>query len=370
MGVIADVFATAAYWIGRGGLRLRWTTVSCSLFAVGHRISPDHIGALRYRAWCLAEAGELQSAVALYRRLLDRRPTFIEGRIELGFVLSRLNRYSDALEQFDRALEESPADSRTRRGSAAMLLELRHFAEAIPLCRALTTLDSTDSVAWGMLARAHAGAGEWEDAILAYEKAQAVVTDSWVAAEHAAALMELNRLTEAEAVLKAALATGGSGAPLSAQLAQVLAAQDRLTDAEALLRAVLSENPSSRQAKNVLAMVLADRGDIETATRMANDLIAEYPDDASAQGALGWVAIKGGLFEKARAAFEVASDLEPGRPAFIAGLATAMYRLGLYAEARTATRAIVERDPTYFLRHREWAELTALLNERHSSTDR
>ena len=58
-------------------------------------------------------AGDLQGALQMYTAALDRYPAFVEALNNIGAVLGQLNRYSQALEAFERSLVIDPSDAVT-----------------------------------------------------------------------------------------------------------------------------------------------------------------------------------------------------------------------------------------------------------------
>ena len=228
---VAAGIGRVGYHAERAGAR----RLAQRLFLFAHTLSPHDPCALRFLAWYRRETGDLSGAVAYYQELLELRPSFVAGRVELGFTLGGLERYPEALEQFQRALDHAPQDSAARGGLAAMLLCLRKFADVIPVCEELVREDPADHVVWGFLGRARLDLRQWDDALAAYERAQALHSDPQVAAEHVSVLMELDRYVDAEAVLNAALATHRSDRTLLAELAFVFIEHRRYSDAENVL---------------------------------------------------------------------------------------------------------------------------------------
>jgi len=366
-----DVTATALCWIGLGTLRVRWISVncrlpwlaslwlslSCRLFRCASRIAPDHRMALRYLPWCLVEMGEPARAIEYYQRLLTRHPSFAEGRLELGEALNALGRHSEAVGHLERALVESPQDARVERALAIALLVLNHPQDALPLCRRLVEHDAGDADAWGLLAQALARTYAWEDAIRAYERAHALGHPS-IAPHYGCALAELDRFEEAERLLRGAIARHDGDQELRLQLAYALSEQDRHDEAERILRDILREDPENWHGRHGLATFLASRGRSDEAMPIAEALMADAPDEAGSYETLGWVALKAGRFQDALAAFDTALRLAPGASVILAGRATALRCLGRQSEAQAAVRAVVERDPTFFDRHREWSNVS------------
>jgi tetratricopeptide (TPR) repeat protein len=365
-----DLAATGICWVGYGAMRAGSMRFARRLFLLALTLSPRHAVALRWLAWCLRETGDISGAIPYYRELLRLHPSFADGHVELGFAFSSLERYPEALEQFRMAVDQSPRDRGARGGLAVTLMALNHSAEALPVCEALVRDDPADSAAWGFLARLHAERGRWEDALAAYETAEGLRSDPLVAAEQASVLMELERYVDAQAVLKTALATHSGDRTLRVQLACVFVEHRRYPDAKSVLDEILREDPMDGHARQVLATLFANSGQTSEAAAVADGLVADFPDDPRAHATLGWVSLKADRTQDALTAFEKAIEIETKCPAsgmarlnlhsFMAGRGTALKRLGRHSEVEPLVTAILERDPTFFERHAEWAELRTL----------
>ena len=358
--LVVDLAATGICRVGHGAVQIGAATLGYPFFRLALALNPRHYDALRFSAWCLREKGDLNGAIDRYLELVEVAPWFVDGRVELGFALSRLGRYSEALDQFDQALKHSPEDWGARWGLAAMLMHLNHPAEAIPVCEGLLRDDPANLDAWGFLARNHLDVGQWNDALIAYETAQALGSEPHIAVEHANLLLaEFNRPAMAEAVLRAALVSHPGHRMVRDQLAFTLVEQQRYPDAERLLQDILREDPLDRQARFTLALLLAESARTSEASAVAETLVSDTPDDPQMRYMLGWVALKEERWADALAAFEHGLRVEPGRAELVAGRATALKRLGRQSEAQALVTTIVERDPSYFDRHVEWDEFAA-----------
>jgi len=354
--------ATGIFWIGYGALRGGATRRARRLFHVAHRVAPDHFNARRFSAWCLREADDINGAIACYRQLLTIYPSFVEGRVELGFALSDLERYPEAIEQFEEALNHSPNDQAAQRGLAAMLLSLNHSAETIAACERLLHGYPADWAGWWFLARARANSRQWDDALVAYEAARTLHVDHEFAADYASVLIELDRYLEAEAVVKAGLAACPGDRTLRVGLAYTLMGCRQYADAESLLQEILREDSANPHARHGLARLFADTARPAEAAAIAEGLRADFPDDPWSYALQGLVALKSGRSRDALTNYDAALRIEPAHADFMAGRATALKRLGRDSEAQPLVSAIVERDPSYF-DHNAWcAELTTLCN--------
>src|SRR5499427_7630576 len=69
--------------------------------APGADENPERIFA---RAYQLHQSGDIEGAIREYQAYLKLRPERVEARSNLGAALARLGRYSDAIEQYKRAL--------------------------------------------------------------------------------------------------------------------------------------------------------------------------------------------------------------------------------------------------------------------------
>jgi len=305
------------------------------------------------------ERGEPAGAIAYYQRFVAFYPAFAEGRLELGEALCALGRHSEAIEHLERALVESPDDARVQRRLAVALLVLNHPQDALPLCRRLLEHDPSDADAWGLLGQALARTHAFDEAIRALERAHELGHES-IVASYAFALAELDRFEEAERVLRSAIPSHGNDKELRLQLAHALSEQDHHDEAERILRDILREDPLNWHGRHGLATFLASRGRSAEAMPIAEALAAAAPEEAASYETLGWVALKAGRYQDALAAFDTALRLEPGVSVPLAGRATALRCLGRQSEAQAAVRAVVERDPTFFDRHREWSHVSPL----------
>lgn len=356
LGWTADRISRVGARVGSAGAR----RLAGWVFRFAYQLSPDDPYTLRFLAWSLREAGDLQGAIQHYEKLLEQTPDFVDGRVELGFAYADLERYSQAIEQFEQALNHSPQNAAALRGLAGMLLATNHAAEAIGVCEELLRGEPEDSVGWWFLARARANTYQWNHALAAYETAQSLDSDPRVAADHANVLIEMNRGAEAHAIVKTALAKYPNDRGLQVELACILIDLAQYGDAEVLLNEILQEEPESAPVRGLQVTLLVDTGRATEATTVAERLRADFPHDASAHATLGWVALKSARPHDALMGFDAALRLEPGRLDLTARRAMALKCLGRDSEALSLIATIIERDPSYF-DHNPWcAELRTL----------
>jgi tetratricopeptide (TPR) repeat protein len=133
------------------------------------------------------------------------------------------------------------------------------------------------------------------------------------------ALLELNRLPEAEARFRAALAAGH--APAATALADVLRREGRRAEALEMLREAVERQPASAYAHRSLAVALAEAESFPEAEREYRATIAIDPNDWEALSGLGNVLHSTGRDEDSMAMHRSAIAKNPG-------YASAHYNLG------------------------------------------
>ena len=84
-------------------------------------------------------------------------------RFGLGWQLSQLHQFDEALEQYERALEFSPDHPWTHGARASLLRRLGRFEEALPAARRAKELSGLNSTA---VAWVHHWARDYEAALL------------------------------------------------------------------------------------------------------------------------------------------------------------------------------------------------------------
>lgn len=92
------------------------------LYGVALTVDPEHQGALFHLAYHESLRGEPETAIELYERLCDTRPTPIGGLINLGLLFEDAEDYTLAANCFQRILDYDPTHHRARlylRDSAA-----------------------------------------------------------------------------------------------------------------------------------------------------------------------------------------------------------------------------------------------------------
>ncbi len=135
--------------------------------------------AARYRAeelWRKAYAhqmnGDLAEAIELYRASIEAFPT-AEAHTFLGWSLSFLGRYDDAIAECTNAIEIDPEFGNPYNDIGVYLMEQGHYHDAIAWLHKATIASRYESphFPWMNLGRAYEKIGPWHEAVRCYRRA-------------------------------------------------------------------------------------------------------------------------------------------------------------------------------------------------------
>ena len=311
----------------------------------------------------------LDDAAALYRRAVEANPQSFEAHAELGLLLARQNKFSDARPELAAATQLDPGDA----GAAAKARAWRAMAEidrAVDPAQASEDLLqalklSPETPADTLLAASLADqTGQYDAAESAYRRILAADPKSAPAnAGLAHLLIAHKQYPEAETFLRAALALSPDDPALTAQLATVLAAQDK-AEALPLLQKLHDAHPKDAAITRMLAEVLAEAGDAAGSNHLYAALLAASPEDPVLLVAHGQNLIRQLKYTEAFAAFDKATRLDPSNTDGWSGLAFAASKTNqpsITIQALTMrAKSLPEVPSTYFL----WATAYDALHQK------
>jgi len=300
----------------------------------------------------------LDDAVGLYRRAVEANSLSFEAHVELGLLLARQGKPSEARPELAAATQLDPGVA----GPAAKAQAWRALAKidrtddptaaSEDLLEALKlSPESTDDT---LLAASLADqAGQFEAAEAAYRRVLAKEPKSAPAnAGLAHLLIARKQYPEAETMLRAALEQSPDDLALTAQLATVLAEQDK-AEALPLFQKLHSAYPDNTNVTRMLAEVLADAGDAAGSDKLYTVLLAATPEDAELLVAHGQNLLHQLKYAEALAAFDKATRLDAANADGWSGLAFAASKTGdtsVTLHALTMrSKYLPEVPSTYFL---------------------
>ncbi len=177
---------------------------------------------------------------------------------------------------------------------AAALCENGKFMEASEVLRRVVASDPADSAAWGLLARCELGAGRYQSAVDAANRASELSPRSSVPHQIASlALLSLERPGEAVGRAREAVRVDPFDWRALATLARVLiAGGSGGSELQELVARVLQLAPNEPQAHQTAGVAAAAAGDSEAARRSFRRVLELDPGSAAAQHELARLRLK------------------------------------------------------------------------------
>jgi predicted Zn-dependent protease len=300
----------------------------------------------------------LDDAAALYHRAVEADPRSFEAHVELGLLLARQDKFSDAQTELTAATQLDPGEAGPGAKARAWRALARLNRAADPAKASEDLLEalklSPETPADTLLAAELAEqSGQFDAAEQAYRRILASDPNSAPANAGLAHLMIVRKqYPEAETLLRAALTQSPGDPALTAQLAAVLAAEDK-AEALPLLEQLHDAHPGDAAITRMLAEVMAVAGDAAGSDRLYVALLAAKPDDPELLVAHGQNLIHQLKYAEAFAAFDKATRIDPANPDGWSGLAFAASKTNqpsITLHALTMrSKYLPELPSTYFL---------------------
>jgi predicted Zn-dependent protease len=300
----------------------------------------------------------LDDAAALYQRAVAADPQSFEAHVELGLLLARQGKPTEARPELAAATKLDPgaigpgAKAQAWRALAEIDRAGDPSAASDDLLEALKLSPETpaDTLLAASLAEQ---AGQLDAAEAAYRRVLAADPHSEPAiAGLAHVLIARKQYSEAEPLLRTALAQFPGDPALTAELATVLADQNN-AEALPLLQKLHQAHPGDAAITRMLADLMATAGDAAGSDHLDVTLLAASPEDADLLVAHGQNLISLGNYAAAFAAFDKATQLDPVNADGWSGLAFAASKTGQPSVTLHAltmrSKYLPELPATYFL---------------------
>ncbi len=345
-------------------------------------LDPNHRLGLRALAGFEDEAGNLATAEALYRRVIDANPHDVDARFRLGQVLLRQGRDEEALGALAEAERWGAGDPSVRFRLGMLLLQADRPEDAEAVFRAAFEAHQGDPRARYLLGVSQLAQEKHEEALAtlgAIPAGAPEYTDALV--RRAIALTGLGRKAEARALLEdrirgypddeevllalAGLLEDAGDYRAAVDLLEEYVARrptdqarmyftlgvlhDKLKDwarSAEYMKQSLERDPDDPHALNYLGYTYAEQGiQLEEAERLILRALELKPGDGFITDSLGWVYFKQGRFAEAVATLEKALVAAPNDPVIWEHLGDARSRAGDREGARAAYERTLELAP-------------------------
>ncbi|HKD22911.1 MAG TPA: tetratricopeptide repeat protein [Rhizomicrobium sp.] len=278
-------------------------------------LDPAYIGALHQLAGLALEAGRALEGAEFIGRAIALNPEVAQTHANLGFALSLLKRFDEALSSYDRAIVLNPAFAEAHYSRGVVLSELGRHEDAVASYDNAVRLKNDYAQAYVNRGIALYDLERFTEALSSYDDALAARPgDPNIHYNRGNALSALKRLDEALASYNKAIALKPDHIVAYNNRGIVLTGLKRHGEAVASFDKAISLAPGYVEAHNNRGVALNDMKSFEEAFASYDRAIALDPDFAEAHYGRGVTLNELKRSEEALASYESAYALAPDSP--------------------------------------------------------
>lgn len=304
----------------------------------------------RYIARAYAELNMHEEAIAELTAVLSANPELDNERLLLAYLLEEKRKYESAI----RELDQIPADSKfyvdalINRGFT--LTRLKRFDEAVQAFQKVLSLPlepEQTARACRYLAEAYGRKGDFAAGLKLLDDAIRRNPELLELVEAKANLLfDAGRGKEGVGLLKKVIEAKPRQLELWYALGSLYERLGQIPESLQAMREVLKLDPHNASALNFIGYTMADRGeDLAEAERMIRRALLLNPGNGAITDSLGWVLYQKGDYAQALEYLIRADRISPGEPVIIMHVGDALRKLGRRAEAIREYRRALTFDP-------------------------
>lgn len=242
--------------------------------------NPAHLSSLKGYAIALRETGNLEEARIQFRRAHELDPTDTSTLFELASISEKQKKYADAEMYYQKYISLKPTDKFSFRALANVQRRQDKYEIAEQNYRRHAELNPGDSFAQRSIGEVLSDQGKEEEAIKYYENAVKINGKDeihWYL--YASTLTKLDRSVEAESAFRDGLKIQGQYERLlHAEYSKLLFREDRLSEAEAQLRAAMNVNSTVPVYYYRMSLINSNQGKHKEAIQMATEAVRLAPE--------------------------------------------------------------------------------------------
>jgi predicted O-linked N-acetylglucosamine transferase (SPINDLY family) len=273
---------------------------------------PNQYHALHFLGVLKAQTGDMAASAELITRSLALHPDNGLAEFHLGEALRKLDRLTDAVDHFRRALTLDPAFVPARITLAGCLIVLGHPVEALSTCDSGLEQNSGDAA---------------------------------LLAQRGDTLVVLERRAEAHTAYDQALASDPLNCAALLGCARMLFEQGRVDDAFAAVATAISAHPADVKPLITQAVLLGELGHRGDANAVYQRALAIDPASEDVYYNMGCLLLDAGALQGALAAFDSALAINPRSVQALYNRAHTLEQLERYDDALAASDAALALDP-------------------------
>jgi tetratricopeptide (TPR) repeat protein len=261
------------------------------------------------------ENGQVDDAIASYRKAIELDPKLTEAYNNLGTILADKGQVDEAIACFRKAIELEPKLTAAHNNLGRMLADKGQVEEAIASYHKAIELEPKFATAHYNLGTMLADMGQVDEAIASYRKA--IQLDPKLGAAHnnlGCALRCKGQVDEAVACFRKAIELNPKNAAVHVSLGNALHGKGQVDEAVASYRKAIELDPKLAAAHYDLGIALHGKGQVDEAIANYRKAIELDPKFARAHCGLGLALEQQGRFADSLAAYKRGHELGTKQP--------------------------------------------------------
>ena len=280
------------------------------------------------------QAGQLDEAAEVYKKILDIDPDHADANHLLGLVARQTKNNKKAVRLISKAIKANPNDAAYHTNLGNALKDLGRLEDAAASYRKSIAINPDFPAAHGNLGATLRDLGRSENAVASYRKALALNPDfTEMHSNLGNALTDLGQLEEAAASYREALSLNPDYAEAHTHLGGALMELGRIDDAISHLHKAIAIKPDLAMAHDNLGNAFSEQGRLTDAIACFRNAIAIDPDLAATHTNLGLALMDKGQLEESMASHQKALAIKPDFAEALCNLGATLQNLGRNGEA-------------------------------------
>jgi tetratricopeptide (TPR) repeat protein len=323
-----------------------------------------------------------EEQAALFRKVIEIKPDFIEAHFNLGLIYSsqkkpqeaagsfetvrklnadfegiyqllassyrELGRNEDAIAALQEGLKRQPKNLQLLRPLAFLQLHGKDELSALPTFQAILELDAKDTDARTNLGILYQRQNRWEEAGQSYKAVLEVEPGNFTARFNLALiLVRQKKIDDAAVEMEMANSLSPGNAEVLERLGDIYSYQNHYDKAATSYKAAAAKEQKRAELFTKLAFSLAKlKRNAEAASALEQSVVIE-PKNADAYYMLGDLYSEMQRYNESIAAYQASLKLDPNQKEVHYNLGTLFAELKQLGEARSELKAAVDLDPDY-----------------------
>jgi protein O-GlcNAc transferase len=338
----------ALHLLGVIATQTRRTQEAIELLSKAVSVNPNNAQAYNDHGNALQDVGQLDAAVASYRRALELKPYLADAHNNLGNALQKLGQFDDAMARYRRAIAIKPDFALAYNNLGSALRKIGRLDDALANYRTAAQIKPDLAMAHYNQAGTLKDLGKIDGAVASYRRALEINPHFDMAHSGLGdVLKELGQLDDAVASYRRALDINRESADAHNSLGTALLDLTQLDDAVASFRRALEIKPDFAEAHSNLGTALRELGRLDDAVASCRRALEIKPDFAAAHNNLGNALNDLARPDDAVASYRRALEINPCLAEVYNNLGNALGHLGRLDEAAASCRQALEVNPNF-----------------------